>query len=61
MSCKHKFQPRYSKEWSTILTDMCGHKVKANRIADEALTPYLKKETYIHDICVKCGTTVKCS
>jgi len=56
--CKHKFKARYDKEWSTCLRDIIisGRNVKRVKNGDE---PYLQKETYIYDICVKCGKIVK--
>ena len=54
--CKHKFQPRYNRKWSTDVNDVVKHCGHAKGLYGE---PYLKEETYIHDICVKCGE-IKC-
>ena len=50
--CKHKFQPRYSREWLTDVRDVVKSKAAWNGLDGNA---YLRKETYIYDICVKCG------
>ncbi|KKK90489.1 hypothetical protein LCGC14_2722500 [marine sediment metagenome] len=50
--CKHKFEPRYSKEWSTDVKDTVSSKAAWRGLDGRA---YLKKETYVCDICIKCG------
>lgn len=55
--CKHKFQPRYDKVWSTALNDIGqSSEIRLKSFSNE---PYLKTQTYIYDICVKCGETVQ--
>ena len=57
--CKHRFQPRYNREWSTMMKDIVSSKneLKANASHCNPSEPYLFRETYIYDICVKCGET----
>ena len=50
--CKHNFQPRYSREWSTDISDVAYAKGKWEGLDGKA---YLRKEIYICDICTKCG------
>ncbi len=59
--CKHKFQPRYDEVWSTYFLDAAEHgqEFKVKYEGGATLKPYMKKKTYICDICVKCGATVK--
>lgn len=52
--CKHKFQPRYNRKWSTDIKDVAGTIAKWDNLNGMA---YLQKETYIYDICIKCGET----
>ncbi len=52
--CKHHFQPRYNREWSTDIKDVVKFKAKWKNLDGRA---YLQKETYICDICIKCGET----
>ncbi len=52
--CRHKFQPRYSREWSTDVADVANTVSKWSGLDGRA---YLKKETYVYDICIKCGKT----
>ena len=66
MTCKrHKFQPRYSKEWSTVMKDAaengCDFNAKSSseRHVESINAPYLQKKTYIFDICVNCGLIVR--
>jgi len=55
-SCKHKFKPRYSEKYTTIVEELNKPESRVTEIkggvSDE---PYLKEKIYIHDICVKCG------
>ncbi len=51
--CRHKYRPRYSRTWSTDLLDLVT--CRASRGKNLTGEPYLQKETYICDICVKCG------
>lgn len=58
--CKHKFQPRYDCKWTTVMEELQNSKAAGEirggyRIAE----PYMKEKTYIYDICVKCGQTIK--
>ena len=56
--CKHKFKPRYNKEWSNTLVEILKTPgLKKCSGGDDKI--YLKKETYIYDICVKCGKIIK--
>ena len=57
--CKHKYQPRYNKVWSTPHNDYVssGHHGKIE--GHDIFNSYLKSETYIHDICIKCGDVKK--
>ncbi len=61
MGCRHKFKPRYDREWTTTLADIIKRpnlkRFKLSEGCDSDI--YLKKETYIYDICVKCGKTIK--
>lgn len=52
----HEYQPRYSKEWSTTLRDLTLNPsdIKVHT-STSIILPYLQKEIYVHDICVKCG------
>ena len=55
MNCKHKYQPRYSRKWSTAIKDVLA--TLNGKFSGKVINPdpYLQEETYIHDICVKCG------
>ena len=53
--CKHNFQPRYNREWSTDILDVVT--AKQGRWTGLDGLSYLRKETYVYDICVKCGET----
>ena len=54
--CKHKFQPRYNREWSTAIKDVVTAGVsKASGLYGDA---YLQKETYVYDICIRCGEII---
>jgi hypothetical protein len=59
--CKHEFQPRYSKIWTTVAEEATKALNPATagktKIHSASQTPYLKSETYVYDICVKCGAT----
>ena len=59
--CKHKFEPRYDEEYSTGLNDVVEsqHRSTELDVGGAVCTSYLKKRTYIHDICVKCGDIIK--
>ena len=58
MDCKkHKFKPRYNRKWSTTFTDAIKGSVSGNEII-ASTKPYLQEETYVQDVCVKCGETV---
>ena len=57
--CKHKFEPRYDKEYTTPFTEMMVHGYQAKKLYDTVNIPYLKKCTYVHDICKKCGKIIK--
>ena len=50
--CKHNFQPRYNREWSTDVRDVANTTSRWRNLNGRA---YLQKETYLHDICIKCG------
>lgn len=50
--CKHTFQPRYNREWSTDVRDVAKSKAGWRNLDGKA---YLRKETYLYDICIKCG------
>ena len=56
---KHKFQPRYSKEWSTDLADIMDVESARGIEFTGRSDRYLKKQIYVYDICVKCGKTIK--
>lgn len=56
--CKHKFQPRYDRKWSTALNDLLACHEAIKMVEAPSNTPYLKEETYVFDICVKCGNTI---
>ncbi len=61
---KHKMKPRYDETYSTVIIDLMGITAKnGGRISSESMpwqqTPYLKEKKYVHDVCVKCGFTVK--
>ncbi len=53
--CKHKFQARYDKVWTTDFAEAIKCMASAELVGDE---PYLKSQTYIHDVCVRCGTVI---
>lgn len=57
MSCKHKFQPRYNRKWSTALKDLLDAGLSLTSLGGHA-KPYLAEETYVCDVCTKCGATV---
>jgi len=52
--CKHKFRPRYDRVWTTVVGEIIARGGKVTKAYD-GLEPYVKSETYVHDICVKCG------
>lgn len=58
MNCKHKFRPRYNRKWSTLMNDIVTKGISVDHMKGYPGEPYLKEETYIYDICMKCGTTV---
>lgn len=58
MGCRHKFQPRYDKEWSTALQDCIASNRIKNANFKNMEEPYLRKETYVFDICIKCGIVI---
>jgi hypothetical protein len=58
--CKHKFQARFDRRWSTAINDVltCDKDVtKIHGCTGEE--PYLKEEIYVKDVCVRCGDTIK--
>jgi len=57
--CKHKFEPRYDRRWSTAMSDMASLVKYSLKIESFCNDKYLKEEIYVYDICVKCGITVK--
>jgi ribosomal protein L37AE/L43A len=57
--CKHKFEPRYHSEYTTKIADCLAStdaKFDINCYASGGEV-FLKKQTYIWDICPKCGQT----
>lgn len=50
--CNHKFQPRYNRKWSTDIQEVVKSKVAWEGLDGRA---YLQEETYVCDICIKCG------
>jgi hypothetical protein len=67
MACKdgkHKFKPRYDLVYSSLIEEMIaeaktGGKVSFSEMPAQAGERSLKEKRYIHDVCVKCGETVK--
>ena len=57
-NCKHKFKPRYNRKWSTTFTDAVNSTGHQGADISASVKPYLKEETYVGDVCVKCGMTV---
>ncbi len=51
--CRHKYRPRYNRTWSTDILDVVSHTVR--RAKGMYGEPYLQKEIYVCDICIKCG------
>ena len=56
--CSHKFKPRYTERWSTVIEELFGAGHKVETASDASLRPYLKEKTYIYDICTKCGMII---
>lgn len=56
--CRHKYKPRYNRKWTTVLEQVID-KLKEFKLPNSAGTPYMCEETYIYDICVKCGDVKK--
>ena len=68
MTCKdgkHKFRPRYTMVYSSIIEEELallakhGGKISVGQMPWEAGERTLKEKVYIYDICVKCGKIVK--
>lgn len=68
MACKdgkHKFKPRYTEIYSSLIEEKLkivadkGGRIKCGSMPWQAGQRELKEKRYIHDICVKCGMTVK--
>ena len=57
--CKHKFKPRYNKEWTSPVVEIMKTPGLRKISGAQDSEIYLKKETYIYDICVKCGKIIK--
>ena len=51
--CKHKYEARYTEE---PLMDKVEYE---GAISSKQLRELMIRKVYIHDICVKCGNTVK--
>ncbi len=54
-------QPRYSRKWSTGLKDAIdsGRQQSLSGALPDLTAGYVQEETYIYDICIKCGYVVK--
>ncbi|KKL82130.1 hypothetical protein LCGC14_1987890 [marine sediment metagenome] len=50
--CKHKFQPRYSRKWTSDVQEAATTKCAWSGLDGRS---YLKEEMYVCDICIKCG------
>jgi hypothetical protein len=55
--CKHQYQPRYNRTYTTLAIELLSKLNGTATIPPSASEPFVKTETYIHDICVKCGDT----
>ena len=65
VKCKHKFKPRYTKIYSSLVEEKlaimakCGEKITIGSMPWQAGERTLKEIRYIYDICVKCGKVIK--
>ncbi len=62
MACKdgkHKFKPRYTEIFSSVIEEMAKTGSVRASFPWQAGERKLKERRYIHDVCVKCGMTVK--
>lgn len=63
--CKHKFKPRYDLIYSSLVEEKLailakhGGNISVGSMPWQAGERTLKKKIYIHDVCVKCGKTIK--
>lgn len=55
---KHRFYPRYDRKWSTPMNDIVSSNKNVTKVHGKANDSYLKEETYVFDICVRCGQTI---
>ena len=59
--CRHRFQPRYDRVWSTAIRDVMENAPGGGGIEMTQCNPtdpYLASQTYLYDICVRCGVVV---
>ena len=65
VKCKHKFKPRYTKIYSSLIEEKLdilakhGGKITVGSMPWEAGERELKEKIYIYDVCVKCGMIIK--
>ena len=57
--CKHNYKPRYSREYQTPFAEALKETNGDLDFKSGDNDPYCCKETYVHDICVKCGDIKK--
>ncbi len=58
-SDKHKFQPRFDRKWSTPMNDIVSSDKNVTKVHGGSNDSYLKEQTYVRDVCVKCGNCIE--